>query len=72
MKIYTFPNFADALLFNGYEVENPLYVSARSNEFCVKYSFHLLLNPIMDNRIKILSNLFVRPETRFNREPLFY
>jgi hypothetical protein len=36
MKIYTYPNFAGVLLFNGYDVGNPLRVSARSNESCVE------------------------------------
>jgi hypothetical protein len=63
VKICTYSNFACVLL-NGYDVENPLGVSARS--------FYLCLNLIMDNWIKPSSGLFVRPETRFDREPIFY
>jgi hypothetical protein len=36
VKVYTYPTFAGVLLFHGYGVGNPLHVSARSNESCVK------------------------------------
>jgi hypothetical protein len=72
MKIYTYPNFVGVLPFNMYNVENPLRVSARSNESCIEYSFHLLLDPIVNNMIKPSSRVLVRSETRFDREPVFY
>jgi hypothetical protein len=72
VKVYTYLNFTDVLLLHGYDVGNPLRVSAKSNESHVKWSFYLLLNPIVNNRIKPPNGLFVRPETRFDRKLIFY
>jgi hypothetical protein len=36
VKIYAYPNVAGVILLNGYNVGNPLRVSARSNEFYVE------------------------------------
>jgi hypothetical protein len=71
VKIYAYPNFTGVLL-HGYDIGNPLCVSARSNESRIEYSFHLLLNPIVNNQIKPPSGLFVRPETSFDRESMLY
>jgi hypothetical protein len=72
VKIYTYLNFAGVLPLHGYDVGNPLRVSARSNESHVEYSLHLILNPIVNNQIKPPGGLFVRPEISFGREPMFY
>jgi hypothetical protein len=62
----------DGVLLHRYIVANPLHVSARSNGSYIKLSFHLLLNLIVNNRIKPSSVLLIRPKTRFNRELIFY
>jgi hypothetical protein len=72
VKVYTYLNFDGLLLLHGYDIGNPLCVSARSMETCIEQSFHLLLNLIVNNQTKPSSGLLVRPETSFDREPMFY